>query len=206
MTEENDTRNRILAEAVKEFKEKGFLNSSLRNISKAAGVTTGAFYRYYDSKEALFGALVDEQAEYIINMYNETIDHFEGLPDEQQTEKMNQVTHDCMREAIDYIYDNLDAFRLLVMCSEGTKYADFQDRLVEREVESTYFYLETLEKTGHHVEPINKNLIHIIASGQFKCIFETVAHNMPKEEALEYVTQLRRFYTAGWEELMGVSF
>lgn len=43
-----------------EFLEKGFKSASLRNIVKAVGLTTGAFYGYYKSKEELFDALVGE--------------------------------------------------------------------------------------------------------------------------------------------------
>ena len=42
--------------------EKGFQKASLRNIVKIAGVTTGAFYRCYSSKEVLFAALVEPHA------------------------------------------------------------------------------------------------------------------------------------------------
>ena len=43
------TLEKIHDSAKKEFLEKGFLGASLRNIVKYAGVTTGAFYGYYDA-------------------------------------------------------------------------------------------------------------------------------------------------------------
>ena len=49
-----DTLERIQQSALDEFSEKGFLGASLRQIVKHAGVTTGAFYGYFSSKEALF--------------------------------------------------------------------------------------------------------------------------------------------------------
>ena len=55
---EQTTLHLILSAAMREFLEKGFKSASLRNIVKTAGVTTGAFYGYYDSKEELFEALV----------------------------------------------------------------------------------------------------------------------------------------------------
>lgn len=61
MPELNTLKN-IQKAAKKEFLEKGFKSASLRNIVKEAGVTTGAFYGYYRSKEALFDAIVGEQA------------------------------------------------------------------------------------------------------------------------------------------------
>ena len=59
MEQEPSTREKILAAGLDEFQSKGFLAASLRNIVKATGVTTGAFYGYFSSKEALFAALVD---------------------------------------------------------------------------------------------------------------------------------------------------
>ncbi|MBQ6568470.1 MAG: helix-turn-helix transcriptional regulator, partial [Treponema sp.] len=50
---ENETLKRILAVAQTEFLDKGFRGASLRAIVKEAGVTTGAFYGYFKSKEAL---------------------------------------------------------------------------------------------------------------------------------------------------------
>lgn len=52
------TLTRIHQAAKAEFLEKGFRGASLRNIVKSVGMTTGAFYGYYKSKEELFEALV----------------------------------------------------------------------------------------------------------------------------------------------------
>lgn len=51
--EESTTLKKILSAGKAEFLEKDFNSSSLRNIVKTAGVTTGAFYGYFSGKEAL---------------------------------------------------------------------------------------------------------------------------------------------------------
>lgn len=207
MSEGNQsTLEKIHTAARGEFLEKGFQSASLRNIVKKAGVTTGAFYGYYSSKEELFDALVGEQAEYVLKLYETAIDDFESMPGEEQTKQMSDYSGDIVIRMLDYIYDNYEVFKLIILCAEGTKYADFVHQLVVREEESTYTYMETLRQMGRTVEPINKKLIHMVASGLFTGIFETVVHDMSKEEAMEYVQQFRRFYTAGWEELLGVKF
>lgn len=141
MSEETTTLDKILSSAKQEFMEKGFLNASLRNIVKKAGVTTGAFYRYYDSKEALFAALVDEEAKYVLDLFDNTIDEFEKLPGDAQTEQMLDTSSLYLAKLLDYIYEHYDAFKLLIECAEGTPYADFIHQLVVREVESTYAYI-----------------------------------------------------------------
>lgn len=56
-----DTLEKIKQAAMEEFLEKGFLEASLRQIVKRAGVTTGAFYGYFSSKQALFASIVEPQ-------------------------------------------------------------------------------------------------------------------------------------------------
>lgn len=203
---EQSTLERIHEAAMQEFMEKGFQAASLRNIVKTAGVTTGAFYGYYSSKEGLFDALVGEQARYVLQMFNSTIHDFEKLPGDAQTRLMVHVSENTIMNMIDYTYDHYDAFRLITLHAEGTRYADFIHQVVAREEESTITYIETLKKMGYSVEPISIELIHMVASGLFSGIFETVVHDMPREKAKGYVKQLERFYTAGWEELLGVKF
>lgn len=53
------TRERILEAASIEFGDRGFHDASISGITGRAGVALGTFYVYFDSKEALFRALVN---------------------------------------------------------------------------------------------------------------------------------------------------
>ena len=48
-----ETRNRILSAALNLFRDRGFDETSMREIAVAANVAIGAAYYYFDSKEAL---------------------------------------------------------------------------------------------------------------------------------------------------------
>lgn len=50
----------ILAAATELFSEKGIHASSMNEIARAAGVSKATIYYYYDNKEALIGALMNE--------------------------------------------------------------------------------------------------------------------------------------------------
>ena len=52
------TRQNILDAAEAEFGEKGFHDGSISGITQRAGVALGTFYTYFDSKEAIYEALV----------------------------------------------------------------------------------------------------------------------------------------------------
>ena len=54
-----ETRGRITEAAIKLFSERGFDASSVDDICAEAGVSKGAFYHHFESKQALFLALLD---------------------------------------------------------------------------------------------------------------------------------------------------
>jgi AcrR family transcriptional regulator len=56
------TMRKILDAARDEFGERGFAESSIVGITQRAGVALGTFYTYFDSKEALFKALVRDMS------------------------------------------------------------------------------------------------------------------------------------------------
>ena len=82
------TLESIQQAAMQEFLDKGFQGASLRQIVKNAGVTTGAFYGYFSSKEALFNALVEPHAAALMGKFMEAQTSFAELPEEQQPEHM----------------------------------------------------------------------------------------------------------------------
>lgn len=60
-----ETRNRILDAALRLFRERGFAETTMRDVAAAAGVATGAAYYYYRSKEDLvlaFYVRTDQEA------------------------------------------------------------------------------------------------------------------------------------------------
>ncbi|MEQ1541043.1 MAG: TetR/AcrR family transcriptional regulator [Novosphingobium sp.] len=56
------TQRAILDAAAAEFGEKGFHESSIVSITIRAGAALGSFYTYFESKEALFKALVQDMS------------------------------------------------------------------------------------------------------------------------------------------------
>jgi len=61
--EADGRRERVMAAARSAFFELGLEGASLREIAKRAGYTPGAIYSYFDSKEAVYGALLGESLE-----------------------------------------------------------------------------------------------------------------------------------------------
>ena len=204
MTAEHLTTLESIHRAAKaEFLERGFQSASLRNIVKTAGMTTGAFYGYYKSKEGLFEALVSEHYDFILNRFQAAQREFAALPHEQQPEHLSNISGLSMFDMLHYAYLHLDEFKLILCCSEGTRFAGLIDEMVEIEVTATHAYQKVLAELGRPSPRIDPQLEHILITGMFNAFFELVIHEMPLSDAENYLHEMRAFYTAGWMKIMG---
>ncbi len=63
----NARREEILAAATRVFAEKGFAQTKISEIAAAAGFSHGLVYHYFESKDAIFGAIADQMMARIAN-------------------------------------------------------------------------------------------------------------------------------------------
>ena len=197
------TLENIQKAALAEFLEKGFLGASLRQIVKNAGVTTGAFYGYFSSKEALFASIVEPHAAALMGRFMDAQTTFAELPEAEQIAHMGEESGACVRWMVDYSCEHREPVKLLLCRAEGTSYEHFVHNMVEVEVEYTLRYMDVLRRLGRDVPELSQSLCHIIASSMFSGLFEIAVHDMPREQALRDVEQFRSFYAGGWLKLMG---
>lgn len=195
----------LLEAGRQEFLSYGFQGASMRRIAASLGVTTGAIYRYYTDKEALFEAIVEPAAGKLQEMYRQVQQAFSDLPLEGQLGSLPEVTDNESRWMMDFIYDHHDIFKLISCCSAGTAYEHYIDTLIEIEVNSSRMLIDRMKAEGMKVRDIDDELSHIVASALFNGIFEPVRHDMPREKAMQYMQDLRDFYSAGWFRLLGIS-
>ncbi len=194
----------LLEAGKKEFLAHGFQGASLRDIAASLGVTTGAIYRYYTDKAELFSALVEKPARELEERYRAAQKEFADQPLQDQLTELPEVS-DENSWIMEFIYDNFDAFKLIVCCSAGTGYEHYLDTLVEIEANSGRALLERMEEAGQQIHQIDDAMIHNVSSALFNGIFETVRHDMPRDKAFVYLNDLKEFYSAGWFKLLGMS-
>lgn len=205
-TKAEDTEKNILNTARKHFLKDGFSGASLRNIVKDAGLTTGAFYKYYPTKEALFDALTDPYIEHIYQIYDRVVEDFEKLSAKEQTSNMSDTSGDGMDQMIDYIYEHYDNFRLLLKCGDSGKFETFIHNMVDREMRSSLEYVKKMKEDGIEIPIVRESLMHMIYTGFFSSTFQIIEHDIDKETAKRNVHKLREFNTGGWERLWNVKF
>lgn len=195
----------LLEAGKREFLEKSYLGASMREIAAAAGVTTGALYRYYTDKEALFEALVEEPSRVFADRYRERQREFSAQPLESQLQSIPEVTDRESNWMMNYLYDHFDAFQLLACHAAGTRYENYIDTLIAIEAEGGRMLIDRMRQAGLPAQELDDGLIHILSGALFNGMFETIRHNMPREKALQYMASLRDFYSAGWFKVLGIS-
>ena len=201
--DERSTLDKILLEAKNEFLSKGYTFASLREIVKKAGVTTGAFYGYFKNKEQLFDALVEEQYSETLKMYHDTLETFFNIAPEEQCENMAMMSYRCMLKLKDYMYEHYDAFKLILCCSQGTKYQNLVIDLAQMDVQANHDFAMSMEQCQMETKGIHPVLEQILTSSMFTSFFALIVHDVPKEDADAYISQLLDFFTAGWGKIMG---
>ena len=106
-------------------------------------------------------------------------------------------------ELVDYMYEHLDEFRLLLDASYGTRFHNFVDELVRIEVEYTYKYMEAVGYAAKLDDAITEKLLHIVTTSRFEGIFEIIRHGMSRKEAAEYIELLSRYHRTGFLAIFG---
>ena len=197
---------KLLECAMQEFLANGYNGASMRTIAENAGTTPRSIYTRYEDKEGLFCALVDDPAAELMDFFERHMQAYSQRPVEKQRELFHDEDFDLehkgyMQSIIDLMYDRFEAFKLLICCAEGTKYADFIEDIADLDEKYTLKYIED---TGNDVISSGRagtRLIHLLCSSYMYGFFEVIRHDMTKDEAQKHISQLQDFFTHGWDKL-----
>ena len=194
---------RILSCAKAEFLDKGYTDASLRTIAAAAETSTNSIYVRFQDKEGLFSAIVEPVLNEMIERFVKIQETFHRMERAEQAAQMPDYADGGTMELVEYMYDHLDEFRLLLDASYGTRFHNFVDELVRIEVEYTYKYMEAVGSTAQLEDITTQRLLHIVTTSRFESIFEIIRHGMSLEEAREYIGLLSRYHRTGFLAVFG---
>lgn len=196
--------DKILECAKEEFMEKGFEGASMRSIAEKSGYTTGMVYGRFADKSQLFKELIGGAADKLFDYFSGMEDEFATFPPERQYNEMHTYVDSKVDVMIDIIYDNFDAFKLIVCKSAGSGYEYYIDKMIDIETANTVRFIKQLNDAGIKMNVVRADLSHMLSSAMFNGIFEVVAHDLPREEARGYIKQVQDFFNAGWDKLLGL--
>ena len=119
-------REQIVGAATRVFAEKGFRRATTREVARAAGVSEGTIYNYFEDKDALLLTILDR--------LNETerwaADFEEGMDTD-----FRGFLKQYLRRRMSLIWENREAFR--VALSEMLVNAELRERYLKHVVDPT---------------------------------------------------------------------
>lgn len=201
MKQDNETKNRLLASAREEFKEKGYFKASLRNICKNAGVTTGALYFFFENKEDLFDAIVGEAFHDIWQIMDEHFaderDQMAGgqlaeFPDADDPEHFSTAA-----ALIHRMYQQREDILLLLTKSQGTKYENIADRFIE----STEVHYRKMADAMEKMYPdrrMDDKFVQWVAHEQIDAFIYMITHIEDEQQGLAFIAQVITYMVSGW--------
>lgn len=192
---------RILTSAKKVFLTHGFQNASLKEICDHAGITTGALYKRYRGKEALFNAVVEDTVA-ALNDFVEQRCALEAstLPDDALVKAWEMDEKNTL-EYFQFFHEYNDGFILLLTCSEGTAYSNFQHDWVEKMTVKTYEYFLEAQKRGLTHTDISMEELHILLSAFWTTIYEPFIHGFTWEQMEAHCKIICGLFN--WHQVLG---
>lgn len=119
-----DVKERIQAAALKEFREKGFNDASMRSIAQNAGVAIGNVYRYFKSKEDLYDSMIGPVYDRLVNFVQNI-----SRIDRSFNDPIGSIN--SIRDKILEIFQESNTELLILLeKSDGTKYHYIKENLV----------------------------------------------------------------------------
>ena len=76
----NDTKERILDAALEMFSRNGYAGTNIRELSASLGLVKSGVYKHYESKEAIWNALLDKMIAYYEEHFG-SAEHLPRVPD-----------------------------------------------------------------------------------------------------------------------------
>ncbi len=198
----NQTHELILKSAMKNFSEVGFRNASIRNICKEAGVTNGAFYAHFDSKDDLFSSLVSEK----LRMFNDTYQEQSSIYVESTEDILHifEMSYSSIETLIHYVYSESEVFKLILECSGGTSYENFVNNLIDEESKNMLLFLENNKRFMKKPENISERLIKIGSAMVINYIIDAFLNGASEEDNIRESKLVSDFCIAGYRELLGM--
>lgn len=202
MPDERATREKLTECARQEFLEKGYMKASLRSICKKAGVTTGALYFFFQNKEDLLSAVVEEALGGLTQMIHA---HFSmELATDAKTALTGDASEDigAAREIVHYLYQHYDIVLILLTKSQGSVYETVTDRFADV-LERHYDKLTEQISARLGAPKPDKYILHWTAHMQIDAFVHLLTHERDEAKALKYIEQIVSYLVAGWAGAFG---
>lgn len=193
-------RERILETAASVFQEKGYSNTSMRDIATLSGIGLANIYNYFKNKDELFCTIVSPA----IEAYNIILNLHHGVSGPDITAVRGD---DYIQKTIDELLGLLKNYRsllsLLFFKAQGSSLQNFREQFTDKNTETTLNYLSRMRTLYPDiVSDISPFSIHLHSVGMYSLMEEVVMHKIEGKELKTIIEEYVIYEQKGWEELI----
>ncbi len=148
-TADPHAKDALIAAARVQFVRAGIKGARIEDITHASGLSKGAFYLHFDSKEALFAELVEgfrQKMEALVTERERAV--HAALGTNPPTARLLQLEAKYDRAVLELIWSERDVFAVLSRGAQGTPFEGLLWELAEREVKRVVESFESMKSLG----------------------------------------------------------
>lgn len=197
-----EIRERILKTAERQFAQKGFLKSSMREIAAQSGVGVGNIYNYFPNKDAIFREVVRP----LVSRFERMLQRHHGY---RGADIMQMTTEAYFRQAAGEYRSLLrrdhGLMRILFFRAQGSSLEHFREEFTDR---ATALVKEWLAENKRKYTQLNVEIsdffIHLHTVWMFSLFEEIIMHRIGSREMDRIVEEYIRFEIQGWRFMMKI--
>ncbi|MCD8356945.1 MAG: TetR/AcrR family transcriptional regulator [Clostridia bacterium] len=204
--DKTSSHEKIVKAAMKEFRKKGFEQASMKAVADAVGMTSAALYRHFANKQDMFAALVQPAVDALDDWRKKHIASSYDVLEQGGSEVMWDFEADMsdVRIVLDVMYQQPEAFYLLLYCAAGTPYEGLVHDMTEESTDEMMHFLQDCKARGLAVREVQRDEMHMLVSAYNAAMLQPIEHGYDKADAERYLKTIMDFFTPGWRMITGL--
>lgn len=185
---------KLLEISKSEFLENGYKDVSIKLICSKAGVTTGAFYKRFKSKDELFTAL---NKNLLVNLSNYAVELYELYKKAEQTKSIEDIFYAISVEEnyyLNIIFDYYDECKLIICKGFGSKLHEQLEMRIDKKISDTHNFLQIVQG-----KEIDFHLVDLVLKQEVNTFRYILDNNFDKSKAQAFLSSMNKFYIEGWK-------
>lgn len=187
---------KIVDAALTEFMAHGYRDASIHRIAIHAGVTTGAIYTRYKSKDDLFISLVDDLFQDVKENVLPLSQAYASLSANSGADAFFAAYNQEMDATFAALFRHYDQCRLLLCKSEGSSAAERLQRALQMKAEGTVAFMERVA-----THPLNTDAIHMLILSHLNMYRDIIEQGYDQKRAEECLKTLDHYLKPVWKAI-----
>lgn len=198
-----EVEQRIRKAALFVFAEKGFAHAGVSDIARVARVSSGNVYRYFESKEVLFDAVVPRSlANSLLRLLGRRVRSLSGVRDVGRSPTAPSFVTAAEHLTTFSLSHRLETVILLSRTS-GTSLEGFSEKLVRFLERLAVTQLRKLDPR-YLADPGNRIVLRIAYENMVRAMAVILERSDDEEEIRSAVSAYSRYHLAGLNQIFGV--